>query len=195
MAEKKQLKPLEISCNNADCQSNLHCFRRTRELRKFPKGRCQYCGNQLVDWPRVHKRNLDDVENTFGSLKCEWIRHHFWETPLTDRIVNHARRKGRIGLGKAVQKRIRQTVGRPSSQYPYDGRQTPFSGKGETIITRGQHAIACCCRKCIEYWHGILIDDPLNDTEIMYFSDLVMMYVDVRLPQLGNEPVYVPRLK
>lgn len=195
MPTKKKLEPLKLSCNNADCSNNLHCFRKSRKLSSYEKGACQYCGAQLVDWPRLHKRELGDVQNTFRSLKYEWIRHHFWEGELSQRVISHARRKGRTGLETAVEKRIRQSVAKPKSQNPYDGRQTPFEGKGQTIITCAQHAVACCCRKCMEYWHGIPNDIPLTDQHVDYFKKLVLMYVDERLPSLKPEPEYVPPLK
>ncbi|SRR6266851_4015330 len=195
MAPKKKLEPLKISCNNADCDNNLHCFRKSRTLSKYPKGQCQYCGVNLVDWQRLHKLDLNDVQNTFKSLKYEWIRHHFWEEDLSQRLINHARRKGRMALEEAVEKRIRQSVAKPSSQNPYDGRQTPFEGDAQTIITCGQHAVACCCRKCIEYWHGIGEDAPLTQEHIQYLKKLVLMYVDERLPNLNKQGEYVPALK
>ncbi|MGZ5001466.1 MAG: DUF4186 domain-containing protein, partial [Methylomonas sp.] len=33
-----------------------------------------------------------------------------------------------------------------------DGKQTPFRGHPVFVA---QHATACCCRGCLEKWHGI----------------------------------------
>lgn len=194
MVKKRKLKPLEISCNNAECNKDLHCFRRTRRLSKFPQGRCQYCGASLVNWDRVKERDLADVQNTFRSLKYEWIRHYFWEAPLTQRLINYARRKGRRNLETTVEKRIRRYVEKPRSQLFRDGTQTPFKGPRETIVTRAQHAVACCCRKCIEYWHGIPAETQLTEEYVAYFNTLIMMYIDDRLPDLADEGVGVARI-
>jgi hypothetical protein len=193
--QKKVLEPLKLSCNTADCPNDLHCFRKSKRLSKHPQGRCQYCGEDLVDWPRVQKQDLTDVKNTFKSLKHEWIRHHYWELEFPKRVLNHAKRKGRVALDAAVEKRLRQAISLPKKQNPYDGRQTPFKGKAQTVITCAQHAVACCCRTCIEYWHGIPVDMPLSEEHISYFKKLVLMYIDERLPDLYAEPQAVPNLR
>jgi hypothetical protein len=193
--QKKSLEPLKLSCNTADCPNDLHCFRKSKRLSKQPKGRCQHCGEDLVDWPRVQKQDLADVRNTFVSLKREWIRHYYWELELPKRVLNHAKRKGRGALDSAVEKRLRQAISLPKRQNPYDGRQTPFKGKSQTVITCAQHAVACCCRTCIEYWHGIPVDDPLSTEQLLYFKELVLMYIDERLPDLNREPQVVPNLR
>lgn len=195
MSKKRELKRLKISCSRAECDKNLHCFQRTRKMSKFPQGRCQKCGASLVNWGRVQKRDPTDVKNTFQSLKYEWIRHHYWEEPLTQRLINYSRRKGRRGLAVSVESRIRQSVGKPRSQLFRDGTQTPFEGSGETIVTRAQHAVACCCRKCIEYWHGIPVEKQLEEEHIAYFRRLVMMYIDDRLPNLANDGKHVPPIR
>ncbi|SRR6266404_4650249 len=195
MKKKKNLEPLKISCDNVDCPNNLHCFRKSKKLSKYPQGQCQGCGAQLVDWPRVQKQSLSDVSNTFKSLKFEWIRHYYWELKLPQRVLNHARRKGRAAFDECVEKRIRQSVSLPKMANPFDGRQTPFDGKGQTIITCAQHAVACCCRSCIEYWHGIPTDVPLSDEHVQYFKTLALMYIDERLPNLESEPQHVPPIR
>ena len=35
---------------------------------------------------------------------------------------------------------------------PRDGKQTPYRGHPVFVA---QHATACCCRGCLEKWHGI----------------------------------------
>ena len=193
MPAREKLEPLKISCSRSECGENLHCFRRTRRMCKYPEGQCQSCGAKLIDWTRVQSRDLCDIEHTFRSLKYEWIRHYFWEAPLTQRIVDYARRKGRNELESVVEKRIRKYVAKSRSQLFRDGTQTPFEGPKETIVTRAQHAVACCCRKCIEYWHGIPVETPLTDEHVQYFKELALMYIDDKLLDLSLEPTYVSR--
>src|SRR5579859_3828090 len=76
------LKPLDIKCTSADCDNNLHCFRKSRKMQNAERGKCRYCLADLVDWKRVHKRSIDDVSATFAELRKEFIRHHFWHLPV-----------------------------------------------------------------------------------------------------------------
>jgi hypothetical protein len=123
-------------------------------------------------------------------LKFEFIRHHFWHIELDQKAINHALRKGRIGMRTAAKKRLRKYVG--DAIPSYDGRQTPKSGNA---IFYAQHATATCCRKCIEEWHGIPQGVALSEETIEYFTELVMLFINERRPQLGKEGVNVPRQK
>lgn len=123
---EEELKPLKISCTSSDCKNGLHCFLQTKKMAaESQEGRCRYCGAKLVDWNRVHKKNLTDVDYTFTALRYELIRHHYWHLEIDQKAVNHARRKGREGMRIAVEKRIRKYVG--PAEPTYDGRQTPKS--------------------------------------------------------------------
>ncbi len=42
------------------------------------RGLCRYCGADLVNWDRVRRQDVLDVEHTIKALKREYIRHHFW---------------------------------------------------------------------------------------------------------------------
>jgi hypothetical protein len=55
-----------------------------------------------------------------------------------------------------------------------DGRQTPW--KGHPVFV-AQHATATCCRKCLEKWHGISKKKILNDNELTYCVNMVMMWI------------------
>jgi len=188
-----KLKPLEIKCSSTDCENGLHCFKQSGKKKVAdPFGQCHSCGADLVDWSRVQKRDLSDVNYTFLALKHELIRHYFWHIEIDQKAINHARRKGKSGMRDAAEKRIRQSVG--SAQHPREGRQTPKENSGNAIYY-AQHATACCCRKCIEYWHNIPIGRELTEQEIGYFTDLVMLYIEERLPILTENGEKVPRLK
>lgn len=183
----QELKPLKITCTSSDCTNDLHCFLATQKLvAEGRAGRCRSCGADLVDWRRVHRRNLSDVRYTFDALRFELIRHHFWHIPLTQRAVNHARRKGRVALQAFATRQLRVLVG--SERHVREGYQTAReTSPGANAIHYAQHATASCCRKCIAEWHGIPGDRPLTGGELKYFTDLAMLYVADRLPTLADD--------
>ncbi len=186
----KELKPLKLTCTSSDCENNLHCFKKSRNMAREEYGRCRACGADLIEWKRVHKRDINDFDYVFHALKYELIRHHFWHLPIDQRAINHARRKGRIGLNEAVVKRLEKHLA--PINYAYDGRQTPYEGN---VIYYAQHALACCCRTCLEYWHGISKQEPLTKEQIKYFTSLIMMYINERIPDLTDNGEYVPALR
>lgn len=185
------LPPLKFTCTSSNCNTGLHCFLQKKKLLNPSLwqenvtgrgGRCRACGADLVEWTRVYQRNLADVAYTFAMLKHELIRHHFWHIDLDEKALKHALRKGRVGMRSAAEKRLRQSVG---GAEPYrDGRQTPEEGNA---LFYAQHATATCCRRCIEEWHGIPRGVALTDEQIGYFTELLMLFVNERIPQLGEE--------
>ncbi len=189
------LKPLKITCTSTKCEDNLHCFRQSGRIAKTTGssgGKCRSCGAQLVNWDRVHQRNLNDVGYTIEALKYELIRHYFWHIPLSEYAINYARRKGKVALRIAVQKQIRNAVANPD--HPLQGRQTPReTSPHATVVHYSQHATASCCRRCLEEWHGIPMNEHLNEEQIEYLTDLSMRYIEGRLPDLNEQPVQVPR--
>ena len=85
------------------------------------------------------------------------------------------------GLREAAEHRLRKYVGPPRSKLFRDGMQTPKKGNA---IFYAQHATATCCRKCIEAWHGIPREQALTNDQIGYMTQLLMHYVDKRMPEL-----------
>ncbi len=186
-------KPLKkVTCTSTACDDGLHCFRQAKKRgeQHVQGGRCRDCGADLVDFPRVHKRDHKDVKYTWKSLKYELIRHHFWHLDIDLKAVNYARRKGKIGMRAAAENRLRKAVG--PAEPPFDGRQT---GKSGNPLFYAQHATATCCRKCIEYWHGIPQHTALTENQIQYFTALVMGFVDHRLPNLTENGEKVPPIR
>lgn len=189
MTDDQTLEPLKVTCTSADCDDNLHCFKfHSRKMKDGDRGTCRYCGVSLVDWTRVHARDASDITHTVEALKHEFIRHHFWHVEIDEKADKHARRKGSVALRLAAQTRVRNSVG--AVEPNRDGQQTPFSGN---VLYYAQHATACCCRSCIEYWHGIPKGRELEPDQIEYFTDLIMKYVEQRMPHLPNEPEKIPR--
>jgi len=192
---RPSLKPLKISCTDSDCSNNLHCFLTTKKrAAQGHTGKCRSCGAELVDWQRVSRRNLADVQYTFEALRLEMIRHHFWHTPLTQRAINHARRKGRIVLRAFARQQLQQLVG--NERHAREGYQTARdTSPSANAIHFAQHATACCCRKCIAEWHGIPLTRALSDSELDYFTELVMRYIDERIPALTDGKAHIPPIR
>jgi len=185
------LKPLNISCSQSDCENGLHCFRASKKKAKYPKGACQSCGADLIEWDSVHLKDLNNIDITFSFLKKEWIRHHFWHKEFSVKALNYARKKGFRGLSLHTRKRLRQSI---FGAHPFrDGTQTPFESNDP--VHYAQHATACCCRKCVEYWHGIPQNRDLTDTELEYLSCLVDKFLHERIPSITEEGVTIKKNK
>lgn len=59
-----------------------------------------------------------------------------------------------------------------------DGKQTPMRGHPVFVA---QHATATCCRNCLYKWHKIKKDKKLNDNEINYIVNLIMLWINNQL--------------
>ena len=55
-----------------------------------------------------------------------------------------------------------------------DGKQTPMRGHPVFIA---QHATACCCRGCLEKWHGIPQGVPLSAEQQVYIVGMLMSWM------------------
>ena len=186
----KKPEPLKITCTMTDCENDLHCFKATQKMPAANRGRCRECNADLIDWDRVHSRVIGDAIYTFDALKHETIRHHFFHVPIDQKAINYARRKGRKKLKDAIRSRIEKSIGAATPSW--DGRQTPMK---DNPIFYGQHATATCCRTCLEYWHAIPKGVPLTQAQIDYCVELLELYFDERMPELGEDPVRVPPMR
>lgn len=59
-----------------------------------------------------------------------------------------------------------------------DGKQTPMRGHPVFIA---QHATATCCRGCLFKWHKISQNKKLNNKEIEYVINLIMLWINKQL--------------
>jgi hypothetical protein len=180
----EDLPPLKVRCTDYYCEEDLHCYRATAGMvRDKTAGRCRSCGISLVDWDRVHQRDVSDAEFTFAIMKTEFIRHHFWHIEIDTKAIEHATKKGLTAILEHVPKRLMQSIGKAM---PFrDGTQTSFTGRAEYYA---QHATATCCRKCIEDWHGIPKGRALTEEELGYLSNLAVLYLKERLADIPDEP-------
>lgn len=59
-----------------------------------------------------------------------------------------------------------------------DGKQTPF--KGHPVFV-AQHATACCCRGCLQKWHGIAAGHELTLVERAYIVSVLERWLRIEL--------------
>lgn len=188
----KKIEPLlkkKITCTSSKCELDLHCFRTNmrkkvnRENKTLRNGDCVYCGEKLVDWKRIDEKNLKDSEYLVSSLKLELIRKLFWERPFDDNAINKASDKTIAELKEEIEKILRRTLTEPSEKQFRDGTQTKQEGN---VIFYAQHATATCCRKCLEEWYDINKNKKLDEKNLEYLVEIVMIYLKKRLPWLDE---------
>jgi ribosomal protein L34E len=189
-----RFEQVKITCTTSMCDADLHCFLLTMKLAKIlSPGSCRTCGKPLVSLQRTAERDLSDIDATFAALQRDCIRHFFWHVPFGQKALNYARRAGRIKLEDRIESRIRSRIG---DAEPYrDGQQTPIAHDRADALDFAQHAVAACCRKCAQYWHGIPTGRPLDEDEVAYLSELVRRYLRARLPDLQDGPMKVPPIR
>ena len=157
MPEFHKPPPLNIKCTSADCDNDLHCFKQLKRMTDEQRGKCRYCGAQLVDWDRLHVRDFADVEYTFAALKNEMIRHYFFHREVDERALRHAQRKGRIRLKEDARHRLGKHLA--VAQPARDGRQTPVPWKRDFLRSaRNGHMLPDMSRILAQHSEGQGID-------------------------------------
>lgn len=170
----------KLTCTDSDCDRDLHCFRPTSWVNPDPAPRCRDCGADLIAWEQLHQRQISNADLLFSQLPKELIRHHFWHMDIPESMIRKTKRYRPEVIADRTEKAIRSHVGEAADDW--DGQQTPMEhADNAQIYFCGMHATACCCRKCMQYWHGIPADRPLTEAEITYFAALVWKYVCIRI--------------
>ena len=101
---------------------------------------------------------------------------------------------GRVWLTVRFNSGVRRGCahGRDEHYFFRDSTQTP---ERKNVIVYAQHAIATCCRRCIEAWHGIDRNQPLTEVEHRFITELIMIYIRKRMPELSEMGKYVPPIQ
>jgi len=133
---------------------------------------------------------LGEYSRAIEMLRSNGWRDKWWRTEIDTRAAQRALNLSNQELVIRVERRLRNSVGTVrcfgGHIQPYrDGFQTPYSGN---MIFYAQHALAVCCRKCIEDWYGIPNGRDLLDSEIQWFTGLVMTYIEIRLKGSRSVP-------
>ena len=176
-----QLSPLEVKCSQTRCQEGFHYYTSKRAPKGGSIGDCRVCGDASVDWDRIHKHDIEDLDYTFSSLKRELLRHVCWVNELDPKVIPHAIERGK----PEVLRRATEIVTKRIAKIPvghFDYMCTPKHGR--EIIHYAQHGTATCCRKCLERWHNIPQDIVLNSNQIKYIVGLIEKFIDDRVPEL-----------
>ncbi|MGR8978874.1 MAG: DUF4186 domain-containing protein [Gammaproteobacteria bacterium] len=63
-----------------------------------------------------------------------------------------------------------------------DGKQTPYRGHPVFVA---QHATACCCRGCLEKWHGISQGRVLTQDEQAYIAAVLERWLQGEMKKLS----------
>lgn len=133
----------------------------------------------------VTKRNTLLKERLAGNkekLCNEWLK-----TDLFERI-SHSKFRGRFQLKPSdkqyvtekgmdkIEEHARDFVSKrlAPADIPNDGKQTPM--KGHPVFL-AQHACACCCRGCLEKWHGIPAGVELTKEQQDYVTGVLMEWI------------------
>ena len=180
----KSRDPLRLTCTKTDCAHGLHAFRPDKKMITAGKeGECLACHEKFFDFSQSRQRNLADIDNTFTHMKMEYVRHWFWTTKLNEKARERATGRGLEATKAEMEKRLRSSIA-PAKPFR-DGFQTPIDDP-KNIIYWAQHATACCCRRCVEYWHGIERGHELTEEEVEYLLALAMRFIQQRLPELNG---------
>jgi len=191
-------KPLsKVGCRDSDCEKDLHTFLIDRgkpgnRNKSYRSEKCTVCDADIVDWDRLDRHDLSDVQYTIQALEYEYVRHRYWDAEIDEKAINHALRIGLSGLRMAAEKRLRKYIAPPRKDNGWDGRQTPKQGN---VIFYAQHATATCCRPCIEAWHRIDRNRPLNESQQRDMIQLIMLYIEKKMPDLKESGEYVPPIR
>lgn len=64
-----------------------------------------------------------------------------------------------------------------------DGKQTPYRGHPVFVA---QHATACCCRGCLEKWHGIARGQALTTEQQQYIVSILGRWLTIASGDLAD---------
>lgn len=173
-----------VGCADTDCRQDLHAFR----LKKTPKGQsyrhgtCIACDFDKIEWPRLDRQNIQDVNYTVKALKYEKFRYYYWGNVIAESVTSRAVALGLNELGRRSRNRIERDVG-PAMEDTYRGGVVSW---GKDIIDYARHGTATCCRRCIEEWHGVHRDSELSSRAVSYFAELILHYTKQRVPTLQS---------
>jgi hypothetical protein len=120
---------------------------------------------------------LKPLEEVFQGLEKSAFRRRF---RLQKRELDYLREKGLPEVMEHAREFIERRLApaRPER----DGKQTPFRGHPVFVA---QHATACCCRGCLQKWHGIPKGRELTMEEKNHVVDALARWLRRDFPVAG----------
>ncbi len=105
----------------------------------------------------------------FERLSCSGFRAGF---SLSDKDRDYVREKGMDTIRSHAEDFVEKRLA--PKEIANDGKQTPMRGHP---VFPAQHATACCCRSCLEKWHGIPQGRELTKDEQSYIVSVLMEWI------------------
>jgi len=108
---------------------------------------------------------MRDLDALFAALATSDFRRRFH---LRDKDLQYLHDKGL----PVILEHARDFIGRrlAPATINNDGKQTPYRGHPVFVA---QHATACCCRNCLQKWHGIEAGRALTLKEQDYIVEVL----------------------
>ena len=105
--------------------------------------------------------------------------------PLRKKEMAYLKKRGLEGCRQDAARFIEERLADP---WPAnDGKQTPMKNHPVFIA---QHACGCCCRGCLEKWHGIEKGRPLSAFEKRYIEEVLMQWLHQELERNSCEEIH-----
>ena len=119
--------------------------------------------------------NYNDILNRLSKSKFRKFFH------LKTKDFEYIQNKGMDTIRKHAYDFINSRLA--PAVIPNDGKQTPMCGHPVFIA---EHATATCCRSCLYKWHHIPKNKELNQDEIDYIVNIIMLWINNELSTQNN---------
>lgn len=116
---------------------------------------------------------MDCPQRVFARIKKSPFRARF---RLSDRDRLYLAEKGMEAIREHAREFVKKRLS--CANPPNDGRQTPMRGHP---VFLAMHACACCCRGCLEKWHGIPRGRALLPKEEEDTVSLLVAWIEMEL--------------
>jgi len=111
MKESTLPDKIEILCSTTDCETELHCYKPKRWKWIESGKECKACGDKSVDWDRVRRRNLSDIDSLVNELKREWVRNYFWAKSLDNKSIELLDEYNENDLRESIGRKLSKKIG------------------------------------------------------------------------------------
>jgi len=178
-----------LTCTSTRCEDNLHCFlrnmrKKVNRAKSYRNNTCVGCGKDVIDWNRIDMHNLEDKDYFVECLKKETWRNAVWNLEIPQYMAKASSELNIDEMRLRVFNLLSNKINKKRSEIFRDGTQTPV---GLKIIFLAQHATGTCCRRCIEEWYGIDRNEIMNNEDINFLSEMILIYIKQKV-SLRNQP-------